>query len=120
MNYFRKDWILFQEIANEGGKLPEVLIPVNAKEANPDENKHVPFIEKTANGYVVKTGKNEFHATAPDHHTMFIELRVDDKFIYKQMIALGEKPEATFNVPHGTKVEAYAFCNLHGMWKFTL
>lgn len=120
MKYFRKDWILYQEIANEGGKDPEALIALNIHEANPDENKHVPFIEETAQGYFVKCGKNEYHGTSAEHHTIFIELVVDNKYQYRQYIAHDEKPEATFVVPKGKKVEAYAFCNLHGLWKFSL
>lgn len=118
--YFRKDWILYEEIVSEGGRKPADLLDVNLKEDDPETNKHVPFIEETADGYKVKSGKNEFHATTEEHSTMFIDLFVDDKYQYRQYIAKGENPEATFNVPKGTKVQAFAFCNLHGMFTYKL
>ncbi len=118
--FYRKDWILYQEVANEGGKKPEALLEVNAKTDDPETNKHVPFIEETANGYKVKSGKNEFHATDSDHHTMFIELHVDNKFVYRRTFELNEKPEVEFISPKGKQVTAYAFCNLHGLWKLSL
>lgn len=118
MNFFRKDWILYQEIANEGGKKPEALIDVNEKTDSPENNKHVPFITETSNGYEVVTGKTAMHATDNEHHTMFIQLNVDDKFIYRKNISIGEEPKAIFEVPKGKKVVAYAFCNLHGLWKY--
>jgi len=46
---------------------------------------------------------------------MFIELRVDEKFVYKQYLKQDEEAKAEFLVPKGKKVTAYAFCNLHGL-----
>ncbi len=120
MKYFRKDWILYQEAANEGGQKPEGLLDVIAKQDDPETNKHVPFIIETETGYTVKVGKNEFHGTDEKHHTMFIELQVDNKFFYKKIVGLNETPEASFNIPKGTVVKALAFCNLHGLFEYTL
>lgn len=114
--YFRKDWILYDEIVNDGGKMPDGIKPTKVQTGDPEENKHVPFIIETDNGYLVKSGKNEYHATDESHKTMFIDLFVDDKYQYRQYIAFGEKPEAEFNVPKGNKVVAVAFCNLHGLF----
>ena len=118
--YFRKDWILFDEIVNDGGTKPASLLPTKVQTGNPDENKHVPFIEELADGYLVKSGKNEYHATDEKHKTMFIDLFVDNKYQYRQYIAIGEKPEAKFTVPKGKVVKAVAFCNLHGLFTSTL
>lgn len=120
MKFYRKDWILYQEIANEGGKTPENLIEVKAKTEDPDKNKHVPFIEEIADGYLVKTGKPGDHATDEEHHTIYIDLFVDNKYYYRQYIERNSKPEAKFQVPKGKKVVAYAFCNLHGLWTYSL
>lgn len=118
MNYYRKDWILFQEIANEGGKIPEGFLPVNAKEMNPDENKHVPFIVKTEKGYKVTSGKNEMHPIDAEHHLMFIDLYVDNQ-TFRINFKNGDVPSHEFIVEEGKEVVAYAFCNLHGMFKYT-
>ena len=120
IKYTRKDWILYQEVANEGGKQPEALLDVKLKEDDPETNKHVPFIEETKDGYIVKTGKNELHATDSEHHTMFIELFVDDEYQLRKYIKTDSEPIAEFKVPKGKNVVAVAFCNLHGMFKNTL
>ena len=120
MKYYRKDWILFQEVANEGGKVPETFKETTIKSDDPDKNKHVPYIEETNDGYKVKVGKNEFHATDSEHHTMFIELVVDNQFYYKKIIKLNEKPEADFKINKGKEVKAYAFCNLHGLFEYKM
>ena len=115
MKYFRKDWILFQEIANEGGKLPEGLVEVKPKEENPDENKHVPFIEETKDGYIVRVGKNEQHPNDEKHHVMFIDLYVDD-IQMRKTFKIKEELTFEFKTNKGKKVQAVAFCNLHGLF----
>lgn len=120
MKYYRKDWILYQEVANEGGKKPEALLDVNAKTDDHDKNKHVPFIEETSDGYKVRVGKNEFHGTDAEHHTMFVELVVDNKYFYRVNVDLNEKPDYEFKIKKGKEVKAYAFCNLHGLFESSL
>lgn len=117
MKFFQKDWILFQEIANEGGQIPQDLKTTNIKEGNPDEVKHVPFITKTAKGYKVSVGKTGFHANDESHHINFIQLVVDNDLVLTKHLALDTNPEFEFFTEHGKNVEAYAFCNLHGLWK---
>jgi len=117
MEYFRKDWILFEKIVTEGGKMPEELIKMDLKEDDVETNKHVPYIEELDDGYKVSIGKNELHPMTAEHHILFIDLFVDEKYAYRQHIKLGEKPVATFKVPKGKKVTAVEFCNLHGLYK---
>ncbi|MCK5945653.1 MAG: hypothetical protein KAG04_00110 [Mycoplasmataceae bacterium] len=115
MNYYRKDWILFHEIANDGGKYPEDLLTVKVKEDDPETNKHVPFIEETTDGYKVRVGKNEFHGNDKDHKVMFIDLFIDDLMVRKN-IKIGEELSFEFKVNKGKDVKAVAFCNLHGLF----
>lgn len=117
--FYRKDWILFEEVASEGGKMPADLKQMEEKKDDPEKNKHVPYITETETGYEIKCGKNGFHDMTSDHHIMFIDLYVDDKFQYRQHLKYGNNPEepmATFNVPKGKKVWGLSFCNLHGLW----
>lgn len=120
MKYYRKDWILYQEVANEGGKNPDTFRDVTAKKEDAETNKHVPFIEETENGYIVKCGKNETHPTDSEHHTMFIELQIDNKFVFRKNISTNEEPVAEFTTEKGKEVKAVAFCNLHGLFEYTL
>ena len=78
------------------------------------KEKHVPVIEKTANGYKVKIGAVE-HPMLPEHHIEWIEL-IADGISYIRFLQPGMKPEAEFCVS-AKKVFAREYCNLHGLWK---
>ena len=78
------------------------------------KEKHVPVVEKTAEGYKVKIGAVQ-HPMEAKHYIEFIEL-VADGICYRKFLKPGDIPEALFCV----KAEnAYAreYCNLHGLWK---
>jgi superoxide reductase len=81
--------------------------------------KHVPVIEKTANGYHVAIG-SVAHPMSAEHYISFIELIVDGSSYYSKTLQPTDTPEATFNVPHGKHVVAREYCNLHGLWQATI
>jgi len=78
------------------------------------QEKHVPVIEKVANGYKVTVGSVP-HPMEEKHYIEFIELIADGK-VYRQDLNPGEAPEAFFCV-EASEVTAKEFCNLHGLWK---
>ncbi|MEA4856463.1 MAG: desulfoferrodoxin [Solidesulfovibrio sp.] len=78
------------------------------------KEKHVPVIEKTADGYLVKVGAVP-HPMEEKHWIEWIELVADGK-VYRQFLKPGEKPEATFCIK-ADKVYAREYCNIHGLWK---
>jgi superoxide reductase len=78
------------------------------------KEKHVPVIEKTAEGIVVKVGSVE-HPMQDSHYIEWIQLLADAK-AYRQFLKPGEKPVATFKV-EGKDLSAREYCNLHGLWK---
>lgn len=78
------------------------------------QEKHVPVIEKTADGYKVKVG-SVAHPMLPEHYIEWIEL-VADGISYRAFLKPGEAPEAFFSVK-ATSVYAREYCNLHGLWK---
>jgi len=78
------------------------------------KEKHVPVIEKTSDGILVKVGSVE-HPMEEKHYIMWIELDVDGK-VYKQFLKPGDKPQALFKV-EGNVLYAREYCNLHGLWK---
>ena len=78
------------------------------------KEKHVPVIERTADGFLVKIGSVP-HPMEEKHHIEWIELVADGK-AYRQFLKPGEKAEATFNV-RATQITAREYCNLHGLWK---
>ncbi|HOJ86370.1 MAG TPA: desulfoferrodoxin [Elusimicrobiales bacterium] len=78
------------------------------------KEKHVPVIEKTANGYIVKVG-SVAHPMEEKHYIEWIEL-IADGISHRKFLKPGDKPEAEFCVK-AEKVEAREYCNLHGLWK---
>ena len=76
--------------------------------------KHVPVIEKTADGILVKVG-DVAHPMAEKHYIQWIEVIADGKS-YRQFLKPGDKPEALFKV-EGENITAREYCNLHGFWK---
>lgn len=78
------------------------------------QEKHVPVVEKTADGYKVKVG-SVAHPMLPEHYIEWIEL-VADGISYRAFLKPGSAPEAFFPVK-AKSVYAREYCNLHGLWK---
>jgi len=91
---------------------PMVLLTENTTDAATE--KHVPVIEKVADGYKVTVGSVP-HPMLDAHYIEWIELIADGK-AYRQFLNPGDEPVATFCIGAET-VTAREFCNLHGLWK---
>lgn len=78
------------------------------------KEKHVPVLEKVANGIKVMVG-SVAHPMEEKHYIEWIELLADGK-AYRQFLKPGEKPEAVFEIT-AEKVAAREYCNIHGLWK---
>jgi superoxide reductase len=91
-----------------GGTLSCCGQPMNHLEettADTSLEKHVPFIAKTDNGYLVKVGEKQ------DHPML-------DQGTYRKFLMPGDKPEAEFLTGASeTVLGAREYCNLHGLWK---
>ncbi len=102
-----------------GGELvccgkPMVLQQENTSDGA--KEKHLPIIEKTKDGYIVKVG-SVAHPMEDKHYIQWIELIIDD-VCYRKSLKPGNKPEVEFcNCITGTKIFAREYCNLHGLWK---
>ena len=78
------------------------------------KEKHVPVIENTDKGILVKIGSVP-HPMEEKHYIEWIELLADGK-AYRQFLKPGMKPEALFELK-AAKVDAREYCNVHGLWK---
>jgi superoxide reductase len=78
------------------------------------KEKHVPVIEKIADGWRVTVGAVA-HPMEEKHYIEWIEL-IADGIVYRAVLKPGDKPEAEFKVK-AVKVSAREYCNLHGLWK---
>jgi superoxide reductase len=91
---------------------PMVLQKENTVDAA--KEKHVPVVEKGADGVKVKVGAVA-HPMEEKHFIEWIEIISDGK-AYRQFLNPGEAPEALFKIGAG-QVTARAYCNIHGLWK---
>jgi superoxide reductase len=78
------------------------------------QEKHVPVIEKTADGFKVKVG-SVAHPMVPEHYIEWIEI-IADGTAYRKFLNPGDAPEAEF-VLDAAEVIAREYCNVHGHWK---
>ena len=91
--------------------------PMNLYEENTvdaSQEKHVPVITKTENGYRVQVG-SVIHPMIEAHYIEWIEL-VADGMVYRKYLKPGEEPVAEF-ITDAEDVYAREFCNLHGLWR---
>ena len=80
------------------------------------KEKHVPVIEKDGNKVTVKVGEVA-HPMLPEHYIEMIEL-FTDKGKYRKNLKPGQAPEAVFVIDEEeVPVEAFEYCNLHGLFK---
>ncbi len=86
------------------------------KSADSSQEKHVPFIKREGDAYVVVVGENALHPMEEKHYIEWIEL-VTDGISHKVFLNPGDKPEAVFKVAEAKNVFAREYCNIHGLWK---
>ncbi|MDI6888376.1 MAG: desulfoferrodoxin [Methanocellales archaeon] len=81
------------------------------------KEKHVPVIEKTTSGVKVKVGSMS-HPMEETHYIEWIEILAGgaDGKVYRKFLRSGDAPEAQFEIS-ANKIEARAYCNVHGLWK---
>lgn len=78
--------------------------------------KHLPVIAQSGETVTVKVGSVE-HPMTEEHYIEWIILETKQGY-QKKDLKPGEKPEAAFALTAGDEaVAAYAYCNLHGLWK---
>jgi len=107
------------EVVHEGGGelvccgQPMNMLKENSVDAS--NEKHVPVIEKTEKGILVKVGSID-HPMEEKHYIEWIEV-TNGAWTQKKFLKPGEKPQAEFCVPFSDKLVAKECCNLHGLWK---
>ncbi len=95
-----------------GEKMTEI-VPGTADAA---VEKHVPVVE-VKDGKVIVTVGEVAHPMAPEHYIEWIAISTD-LGNQRKILEPGDKPMACFALCDGEKFEAaYAYCNLHGLWK---
>jgi len=87
------------------------------KEKSEDSSveKHVPYIEKTSDGVIVKIGQNQEHPMEEKHYIEWIQV-IADGASYRKFLKPGDKPKAEFKIK-ADSIQAREYCNIHGLWK---
>lgn len=76
--------------------------------------KHVPVVERTENGILVKVG-SVAHPMEEKHYIEWIEVVADGR-VMREFLKPGMAPEARFKCA-GNIFTVREYCNLHGLWK---
>jgi superoxide reductase len=98
------------------GEKMEELIP-NTTDAAAE--KHVPVVTVAGNVVTVKVGSVP-HPMVEEHHIEWIYL-VTDKGATAWCLNPGDEPAATFTLDASDRpLMAFAYCNIHGLWKADL
>ena len=97
------------------GQKMEELVP-NTTEASGE--KHLPVVSVEGGVAKVNVG-SAAHPMAEEHFIEWIYLETESG-VQRKALKPGDKPEATFAVGEEKVVAAYAYCNLHGLWKTTV
>jgi superoxide reductase len=107
------------EVIHEGvGELVCCGEPMELLEEKTEDSsveKHVPYIEKTSDGVLVKVGQNQDHPMEEKHYIEWIQIIADGE-IYRKFLKPGDKPQAKFKIS-ADKISAREYCNIHGLWK---
>lgn len=81
---------------------------------NKGQEKHVPIIEATDKGYIVKVGSIP-HPMEEEHYIEWIEININGER-YKKFLSPGGQPE--FEIETQTEnISARQYCNVHGLWR---
>ena len=80
--------------------------------------KHVPAMKVEGNTLTVTIGET-IHPMTDAHYIQMILVRQGDKVQYVSLESTRE-PTATFLINPDEPVEAYEYCNLHGLWMNSL
>ncbi len=95
-----------------GGDLEE-LVPNTVDAA---AEKHVPVIAIEGQAVTVTIGEVD-HPMIPEHFIEWIALETEQG-MQRKSLEPGDAPVRSFSLAEGDKaVAAYAYCNLHGLWK---
>ena len=78
--------------------------------------KHVPAVETNDGIVTVKVG-SVAHPMIPEHYIQWVVIKTEQG-VQGKALTPDSAPEAEFALLPGDRaVEAYAYCNLHGLWK---
>ncbi len=97
------------------GEKMEELIPNSVDAAN---EKHVPSVTQDGDTITVSVGST-LHPMEVAHNIEFVYVETENGGQRKKL-TLDNPPKATFCLIEDKAVAVYAYCNLHGLWRYDL
>ena len=91
------------------------MTPIEAGVVEASREKHIPVATVEGNSVRVSVGSVE-HPMSEEHSILWVELKTD-KGVQRKHLPVGAPPVAVFALADEKPLEAYAYCNLHGLWK---
>ena len=91
------------------------MTKLEAGVATASREKHIPVVEVNGDVVTVAVGSVE-HPMAEEHSILWIYLETD-KGGQRKALEVGAPPVASFTLNGEKPIAAYAYCNLHGLWK---
>lgn len=77
--------------------------------------KHIPVVNIDHNLVTVTIGSVE-HPMTEEHHIVWVYLQTD-KGSQRKFLEIGEAPTVHFALADEKPIAAFAYCNIHGLWK---
>ncbi len=109
MKFYKENDAILEAVKGESSLKEIVVRGVDAA-----VEKHVPQVKIDGDMVCVFVG-SVTHPMEEKHYIEFIEIETK-KGSQRKYLKPGDKPEAVFKLVDDEFVNAYAYCNLHGMW----
>ena len=77
--------------------------------------KYIPVVDADGNTVTVTIGSVE-HPMTEEHHIVWVYLQTD-RGSQRKCLEIGKAPVVKFALADEKPVAAYAYCNIHGLWK---
>lgn len=93
----------------------ETMVELEPNTVDAAVEKHIPVIERDGQKVTIRVGEVN-HPMTKEHYIAWIALETE-KALYVKNLTPEDEPKAEFCLPTDTEFTAYAYCNLHGLWK---
>ena len=93
----------------------ESMTELVANTVDASMEKHLPAVTVSGDSINVQIGSAP-HPMENEHNIKFVYVETK-RGGQRKALNVGENPTAVFNVAGDEPVAAYAYCNLHGLWK---
>lgn len=113
---------LVESINNSGIEMVccgDAMREITANTVEASLEKHIPVAQVEGNLVTITTG-SVLHPMLEEHHIIWVSIQTTNGS-QRKALAVDADPVVTFALTPGDQlVAAYAYCNLHGLWKIEL